>query len=869
MSRKSKDIFAAASRGSIKQVEWWLSQGVSINAVNSCPGANGHSVLHSACRRSQLDMMQFLLERGVDINAIDNNGETCLILCSRKAEVSLVSLLLSFGADTKIVTKDGFDAKSFTFPKLHPSKNFWERHAGVTPFKAKCLQRIATLLRRRPPVRPSPKYGHKVEAEEKRGEQRGGRERGRDRERGRGRERGRATTDSNLSQKSNDPFDFQSSSSLSPRSKRRDRSNTRSPARESVPPAPPPYPGRRKCESCAMKNSSHERKHWTPDTSPMFRAHNLSIEVENPNQEPREEEEEAEEEEEQKEKDEDNDESDKEEEQQEEGKKFDHLCAAPDFVVERAVQSMLNLGVEAATKHQELTSFLEELDLRQYLTILLDMGVKTVCDLRLVDRSDLEGRMKLIERRKFMRAASRLKTPVRRSNISTSTMTTESEEEDSMPVFFSSSSSSSSSSSFTSSTLHTRQTFAPGATHLATHFPKAASPLGAPIALIDKTRGAASAKVSSPAAALLQEEEVDYYPDGSFAVIVAINDYTSSVPLNEGGLPNLQCARNDGNLIKDTLVHRHGFEMLGELYDASATSMDLLDMLDTVKQKMEGKVKARFVFFLASHGYLDFDERGWICAHGCRLNKLNSTCLKMSVLKDFAESIDCMHQLYLLDCCHAGSLLVSTRGGPSNPSKTKRSEYEQAMLASPAIHGLTAVTKNQQALEVNGHGMFTRSFIEGLDGGVGVFAREERTHVTTTELFSYVQRRVLELAKQINRDQTPRCEPLLINHKKKPCDGQMLFFDWRERRSSLGDSSSRRRNSSSSSSSSGGRSSGGGGSSSSDETQFTTSHLSFNDDESKNGHKFNKTVEPEKAPKKKSLATSHMKFGHRRSRTYS
>ena len=854
---KSKDIFAAASRGSIKQVKWWLSQGASINAVNSCPGANGHSVLHSACRRSHLPLAQFLLERGVDINAVDNNGETCLILCSRKAEVSLVSLLLSFGADTKIVNKDGFDAKSFTFPKLHPSKNFWERHAGD-------LHRIATLLRRRPPVRPSPKYGHNVEAEGKRREQGGGRERSKDRETGRGRERGRrrgrgrgrgrATTDPNLSQKSNDPFDFQSSSSLSPRP-RRGRSNTRSPARKS---APPPYPGRRKCESCATKSSSHERKHWTPDTSPMFRTHNLSIEVENPNQELREgeeveveeEEEQKEEEqkeEEQKEEEEDNDGGDKEEEQQEEGGKFDHLCAAPDFVVERAVQSILNLGVEAATKHQELTAFLEELDLRQYLTILLDMGVKTVCDLRLVDRSDLEGRMKLIERRKFMRAASRLKTPVRRSNISTGTSTTtsESEEEESMPVAF-----------------HTPQTFAPGATPLAPHFPKATSLLGAPIVPIDKTRGAASAKVSSPAAALLQEEEVDYYPDGSFACIIAINDYTSSVPLNEGGLPNLQCAQNDGNLIKDTLVNRHGFEMLGELYDASATSLDLLDMLDTVKLRVQGLKRARFVFFLASHGYLDTDERGWICPHGCRLNKLNSTCIKMSVLKDFAESIDCMHQLYLLDCCHAGSLLVSTRGGPSNSSKTKRSEYEQAMLASPAIHGLTAVTKNQQALEVNGHGMFTRSFIEGLNGGVGVFAREERTHVTTTELFSYVQRRVLELAKKINRDQTPRCEPLLINHKKKPCDGQMLFFDWRERQPSLG--GSRRRNSSSSSSSRSSSSSGssgssgGGGSSSSDETQFTTSHLSFNDD----GHKFNKTVEPEKKK-------SHMKFGHRRSRTYS
>ena len=200
--------------------------------------------------------------------------------------------------------------------------------------------------------------------------------------------------------------------------------------------------------------------------------------------------------------------------------------------------------------------------------------------------------------------------------------------------------------------------------------------------------------------------------------------------------------------------------------------------LPTVKNKLKGKTKARFIFFLASHGHLDEDQRGWINLFGSNLNKLNSTCIKMSILKDFAESIDCRHQLYLLDCCHAGSLLVSPRGGHHDSSLNSSSQYARAMLESPAIHGLTAVTKNQQALEEGGHGMFTRSFAEGLDGGVGVFARAERNHVTTTELFSYVQRRVLELAKNKGRDQTPRFEQLIVNHKQCPCNGQMLFFDW-------------------------------------------------------------------------------------------
>ena len=102
------------------------------------------------------------------------------------------------------------------------------------------------------------------------------------------------------------------------------------------------------------------------------------------------------------------------------------------------------------------------------------------------------------------------------------------------------------------------------------------------------------------------------------------------------------------------------------------------------------------------------------------------------------------------------------------------------MLQSPTISGLTAVTKNQEALEEGGHGMFTRSFVEALQEGVGVgvFHRQERNYVTTTELFSYVQRSVLEMAKTKGREQTPRFEQLLIKHKNDSCNGQMLFFDW-------------------------------------------------------------------------------------------
>jgi len=56
---------------------------------------------------------------------------------------------------------------------------------------------------------------------------------------------------------------------------------------------------------------------------------------------------------------------------------------------------------------------------------------------------------------------------------------------------------------------------------------------------------------------------------------------------------------------------------------------------------------------------------------------------------------------------------------------------------------MTAVTKDQEAIESNGHGIFTRLVVDALDGHVNT---GDRMFVTATEVFGYVQRGVLEEA---------------------------------------------------------------------------------------------------------------------------
>jgi serine/threonine protein kinase len=258
------------------------------------------------------------------------------------------------------------------------------------------------------------------------------------------------------------------------------------------------------------------------------------------------------------------------------------------------------------------------------------------------------------------------------------------------------------------------------------------------------------------------------YPDGSYAVIVAIDDYDNDgVPVDLGGMKSLKCAVADANLMKSKLVDQ-GFEIFEELINEQATSTKVKEMFDNVRENMKGKTHARFLFFLASHGYLDDEnDESWMCCYGCNINKLSSTCVDLNEFKKLATRLNVGHQLYILDCCHAGGLFAGTRGAPT--------KYETAMMKSPAVYGMTAVTEAQEALEAHGHGLFTKSIANALDGGSSEFQRGE-PYMTAAQLFSYASRSVFEEASRQSHEQTPKFEPLLQMHKKKSCDGQYLFF---------------------------------------------------------------------------------------------
>jgi len=85
------------------KLEYLISTvGVNVNAVDK----NGNTALHIACRLKKKQVAQFLLfSGGVNVNAINNQLQTPLWLCVVYNNVDMASILLKRGASTKITTR--------------------------------------------------------------------------------------------------------------------------------------------------------------------------------------------------------------------------------------------------------------------------------------------------------------------------------------------------------------------------------------------------------------------------------------------------------------------------------------------------------------------------------------------------------------------------------------------------------------------------------------------------------------------------------------------------------------------------------------------------------------------------------------------
>ena len=97
-------LMIASRRGNIDAISVLLHVGADRNSVDG----NGNTLLHYAvygdCSK---EVLQAIVESGIDVNATNKNGITALMKASRRGNIDAISVLLHAGVDTNIVDGNG------------------------------------------------------------------------------------------------------------------------------------------------------------------------------------------------------------------------------------------------------------------------------------------------------------------------------------------------------------------------------------------------------------------------------------------------------------------------------------------------------------------------------------------------------------------------------------------------------------------------------------------------------------------------------------------------------------------------------------------------------------------------------------------
>ena len=89
-------LLSAAQKGHLKVVDFLLSKGVPIDSRAS---RKKQAALHLATSSERFEVMKFLIKMGVDIDAVDERGDTPLHYAARNNSSEAARLLIEHGAD--------------------------------------------------------------------------------------------------------------------------------------------------------------------------------------------------------------------------------------------------------------------------------------------------------------------------------------------------------------------------------------------------------------------------------------------------------------------------------------------------------------------------------------------------------------------------------------------------------------------------------------------------------------------------------------------------------------------------------------------------------------------------------------------------
>lgn len=196
---------------------------------------------------------------------------------------------------------------------------------------------------------------------------------------------------------------------------------------------------------------------------------------------------------------------------------------------------------------------------------------------------------------------------------------------------------------------------------------------------------------------------------------------------------------NSGGLFKEIVPYT--------IRNDKAIKANMLTALEDVKKKsLQQDV---LIVYYAGHGVMTPGENGefYIVPHDVTQLYGNDDILKdkgisATMLKQYAQEINAQKQVFILDACQSAGVLetVAVRGAAE--------EKAIAQLArSTGTFWITATGSNQFATEFEklGHGIFTYSLLEGINGAGDV---NKDKKLTVRELSAFIENKVPELSEK-------------------------------------------------------------------------------------------------------------------------
>jgi hypothetical protein len=236
-----------------------------------------------------------------------------------------------------------------------------------------------------------------------------------------------------------------------------------------------------------------------------------------------------------------------------------------------------------------------------------------------------------------------------------------------------------------------------------------------------------------------------------WALVIGINAYER--------YPHLNYAVADAQAVAATLP-RAGFpsKNIRILLDRDASRGRIEQVLyrDLTAMKPDDRLLVYFAGHGATHPLRDGEE-GFFLPVDADPEALPATAISMQSVRQITQRLKGKQYFFVMDACFSGFALTRDR------EKPKPGELAEKFLEQPVIQVLTAGRRGEKAIEMGGHGIFTRRLLEGLRGAADT---DRKGFVTGVELAGWIETRVLQ-------DSDGKMTP---QYGRLDGEGQFVFF---------------------------------------------------------------------------------------------